>query len=261
MGHITKAQAADLGKAWAWIGLSSILEVVVLLWLQDYAMPGRIGYFIPALILFADMVREDFYHQTVDIRKVTVLAFLFARLSRLSLYLFMLRWVSGCIVFGAFYLGALRYCPVCPVGEMESADTDTSGRLALSFLPSFALAILVDAVYHISWYGIHGMSDVAFLPEIDAVFETAWEIAPQIVCTGGMLLAVWLSYQGVRYYVRAAKKKDVIVEGMGFGDFLFLPLFTALLGWSEFSMLYMTSLIVHLIRGFLARKGEDRGCP
>ena len=251
MAHITKAQEADCVKDGVWIGISSIWATVVLWWLQVYAMPGRIGYFIPALVLLSNMVLEDYYHQTVDIRKAAVLALLFGRLSPLPLNLFALRWISGCVMFGAFYLGALR----CNGASAENANT--SEPQALSFLPSFALALLADAVYHISG---RDLGDFVFLPEIDAAFMTAWEIMPKTVCVGLFLLAVWFFYYGVRY-IRARKNEYVIAEGIGFGDFLFLPLFTALLGWVEFSLLYVMALIVHLIRCFFARKGEDKGCP
>ena len=259
MARITKALAAGSGKRLLCWGLLAVgWCVVIQSWLQDGVSAEASWRIVPMALLLLNMVAEDYFKQTVDIRKVAVLALLLFYISPKPLYLLALRWGSGCAVFLAFYVGALHYSQKRGGAPQE----DSPERLfpALPFLPSFAAALFIDGVCNLAGYVL----DTSLLPEMDACLIIAWAFMPRGLCVGVALFAGWYLFHGFRY-LRYKEKGYEVVEGIGFGDVLFLPLFTAFFGWMEFSLLYAAALLLHILRYAIfrcyARKGEDRVCP
>ena len=161
-------------------------------------------------------------------------------------------------MFLAFYAGALHYTPEDKAAKESSPFQETP--FALAFLPSFAIAFFAAALFHLGGY----MLDTSLLPELDACFLLAWAFMPRAFCLSVAVLVGWFLFHWFRY-LRQKERNYVTVEGIGFGDVLFLPIFVAFFGWAEFSLVYTASLLIHLLRyGIIrcfARKGEDRVCP
>lgn len=258
MAHIMKVLAAVSGKrVLGWLTLVVGWSIVMQLWLQDAVASDMKWRIIPMSLVLLNMVAEDYFRQTVDVRKVAVLGLLLFHLSTQPLYLLILRWGSGLIVFTAFYSGALHYISRDRVSKDFSLDGDTS--LALAFLPSFACALFVAALIHFFGYAF----DTTLFPEINSFLLLFWAFAPRAFCLCIAFLIGWYLFHGYRY-IWHKDQKYAIVEGIGFGDVLVLPLFIAFFGWAEFSLIYTGALLIHLLRyGIIrcfARKGEDRVC-
>lgn len=259
MVRIMKVLAAGNGKRLlGWLLLVFAWSVIIQLWLQNIVSAEAKWRIIPMALLLLNMAAEDYFHQTVDIRKVVALALLLFYISPKPVYLLLLRWISGCVVFLAFYAGALHYGEKgkFPKGLLQPQETP----VALAFLPSFALALAADAFLYFGGYVL----DSSLLPEIHAFLLLAWGFAPRAVCLWVAFLIGWYLFHGYRY-IWHKDQKYAIVEGIGFGDVLVLPLFIAFFGWAEFSLIYTGALLIHLLRyGIIrcfARKGEDKVCP
>lgn len=176
-------------------------------------------------ILFAIMVFEDYFYQTVDIRLCTglILIMLSVNWSNGS---FGILFLSGMLLFGILYHFSIKKVPMSVAGQ----ETIKPGAIPpLPFLPSIALGIVI-------WEGIKLYGNLSW-----PVIEIRWTVLP-------ILAAVF--FMSILYKrfneISAAKQQKEIVHGFGDGDILICAAWLAFLGVTDFFMVYGIAVFLQL---------------
>ena len=218
--------------------------------------------FALGMLLFADMIVEDFLDGMVDIRKAIVLAILmgFSTINTFGDYLTEL--IAFFIVFRLFYLcmsilGTLRTripreeikdgMKSVADGEPEDGDA-VIAESAVPFLPCLYGALVVFLFFLMTFHG-----NILFVSPLNLAFETTVQFMPLLATWKllGMMTGVLLIFELVSYLIN---RKYQQVVGMGMGDVFVLPVVVSFLGGIYFTVMFALSFLFVIIAAKMPKK-------
>lgn len=218
--------------------------------------------FALGMLLFADMIVEDFLDGMVDIRKAIVLAILmgFSTINTFGDYLTEL--IAFFIVFRLFYLcmsilGTLRTripreeikdgMKSVADGEPEDGDA-VIAESAVPFLPCLYGALVVFLFFLMTFHG-----NIPFVSPLNLAFETTVQFMPLLATWKllGMMTGVLLIFELVSYLIN---RKYQQVVGMGMGDVFVLPVVVSFLGGIYFTVMFALSFLFVIIAAKMPKK-------
>lgn len=218
--------------------------------------------FALGMLLFADMVAEDFLDGMVDIRKALVLAILMCLSTINTFGDYLTEFIAYFIVFRLFYLfmsilGTLRArIPRGKIkdgmksvadGEPEDGDA-VIAESAIPFLPCLYGALVVFLFVLMAFHG-----NIPFVSPLNLAFETTVQFMPLLTTWKllGLMTGVLLAFELVSYLIN---RKYQQVVGMGMGDVFVLPVVVSFLGGIYFTVMFALSFLFVIIAAKIPKR-------
>ena len=192
---------------------------------------------VAAMLLFANMMREDAKYLTVDIRKIILLAVFLLIACKIPVGNFLLTTAVAWLFLRLAYLADMIRSARRDVNLLVTEPIPCC-REPLPLLPAFGVALVMVALF------LCNSAEPQFIISLRESMSELVNLAFVAFWPFCLLALLWAFLE--RFYYRLKKSGATMTEGLGMGDVLVLPLFAAYLGMALFGVTLFLALLIQL---------------